>query len=98
VRNRWWFSLSTAYSKISSILEYNCIVRLKTSVTLPDDLLEKIDRTNSNRSSFLEQAARQYLAYLERNQREKQDLAILNAQATSLNEEALDVLEYQDLG
>lgn len=73
-------------------------MRLKTSVTLPDDLLEKIDRTNSNRSSFLEQAARQYLAYLERNQREKQDLTILNAQANSLNEEAFDVLEYQDLG
>ena len=79
-------------------MEYNSIVRLKTSVTLPDDLLEKIDRTNSNRSSFLEQAARQYLAYLERNHREKQDSAILNAQANSLNEEALDVLEYQDLG
>ena len=79
-------------------MEYNSIVRLKTSVTLPDDLLEKIDRTNSNRSSFLEQAARQYLAYLERNQREKQDLTILNAQANSLNEEAFDVLEYQDLG
>jgi metal-responsive CopG/Arc/MetJ family transcriptional regulator len=73
-------------------------VRTKTSVTLPDDLLEKIDRTDSNRSSFLERAARQYLAYLERDQREKQDSAILNSQADRLNEEALDVLEYQDLG
>jgi metal-responsive CopG/Arc/MetJ family transcriptional regulator len=73
-------------------------VRTKTSVTLPDDLLEKIDRTDSNRSSFLERAARQYLACLERDQREKQDSAILNSQADRLNEEALDVLEYQDLG
>ena len=73
-------------------------MRTKTSVTLPDDLLEKIDRTDSNRSSFLERAARQYLAYLERKQREGQDLAILNAHARGLNEEALDVLEYQGLG
>jgi metal-responsive CopG/Arc/MetJ family transcriptional regulator len=73
-------------------------VRTKTSVTLPDDLLEKIDRTDSNRSSFLERAARQYLAYLERVQREKQDSAILNSQTDRLNEEAMDVLEYQDLG
>jgi metal-responsive CopG/Arc/MetJ family transcriptional regulator len=73
-------------------------VRMKTSVTLPDDLLKKIDRADSNRSSFLERAARQYLAYLERDQRERLDMTILNAQASSLNEEALDVLQYQDLG
>ena len=90
--------LGIAYSQTSSNLEYNSTVRTKTSVTLPDDLLEKIDRTDSNRSSFLERAARQYLACLEREQREKQDLAILNAQADRLNQEALDVLEYQDLG
>ena len=73
-------------------------MRMKTSVTLPDDLLKKIDRTDSNRSSFLERAARQYLAYIERREREKRDLAILNTQANQLNEEALDVLDYQDLG
>jgi len=72
-------------------------VRVKTSITLPDDLLEEIDRAGSNRSSFLERAARQYLAQMEKSRREAQDAAILEAHAERLNKEALDVLEYQDL-
>jgi hypothetical protein len=42
------------------------IVKVKTSITLPDDLLEEIDRAGSNRSSFLEKVARQYLAQIEK--------------------------------
>ena len=72
-------------------------MKIKTSVTLPQDLLHRIDRAGSNRSNFLERAARHYLAQLERSQRERLDLQILNAQSARLNEEALDVLEYQDL-
>jgi metal-responsive CopG/Arc/MetJ family transcriptional regulator len=73
------------------------MVKVKTSITLPDDLLEEIDRAGSNRSMFLERAARQYLAQMEKSRREAQDSAILEAHSERLNKEALDVLEYQDL-
>jgi metal-responsive CopG/Arc/MetJ family transcriptional regulator len=72
-------------------------VKIKTSVTLPNDLLEKIDRADSNRSSFLEKAARQYLARMEKARRDARDAVILDTRAERLNREALDVLEYQNL-
>lgn len=72
-------------------------MKLKTSITLPDDLLEKIDRADSNRSSFLEKAARQYLARMEKARRDARDAAILDSSAPRLNREALDVLEYESL-
>jgi metal-responsive CopG/Arc/MetJ family transcriptional regulator len=72
-------------------------MRVKTSVTLPDDLLKQIDGAGSNRSSFLERAARRFLAEIEKGRREARDAAILNAHAERLNKEAMDVLEYQDL-
>jgi metal-responsive CopG/Arc/MetJ family transcriptional regulator len=70
-------------------------MRVKTSVTLPGDLLAKIDRVDSNRSAFVERAARAYLAALERARRNQRDLRILNANADRLNAEAADVLSYQ---
>jgi metal-responsive CopG/Arc/MetJ family transcriptional regulator len=70
-------------------------VRVKTSVTLPEDLLARIDRTEANRSVFLERAARAYLARLEKAARDQNDLDIINAHADELNQEALDVLDYQ---
>ncbi len=72
-------------------------MKVKTSITLPEDLLRAIDQTDPNRSSFIEKAARQYLAALSKSRREAQDAEILNTRAESLNREALDVLEYQDL-
>lgn len=72
-------------------------MRVKTSITLPDDLLAHIDKADSNRSSFLERAARHYLTRLKKAERETRDAAILDVHAERLNREALDVLEYQDL-
>ena len=77
---------------------YIYLVRIKTSVTLPEDLLGEIDRADLNRSGFLERAARNYLAQMRKAAREAADTAILDANADRLNLEALDVLEYQDLG
>jgi metal-responsive CopG/Arc/MetJ family transcriptional regulator len=71
---------------------------MKTSVTLPRDLLQEIDNVDPNRSNLLERAARKYLLELARDQRNQRDAEILNRHAESLNREALDVLEYQDLG
>jgi metal-responsive CopG/Arc/MetJ family transcriptional regulator len=72
-------------------------VRVKTSITLPADLLERIDRIDCNRSAFLERAARVYLARLEQSDRDRRDIAIIDRHARRLNREALDTLEYQIL-
>ena len=72
-------------------------MRVKTSVTLPEDLLQSIDRHDPNRSAFLEKASRAYLGRLERAKRDAADLAILDREAERLNAEAADVLDYQDL-
>ena len=72
-------------------------MRVKTSITLPEDLLETIDKTEPNRSAFIERASRAYLARLEKAKREAKDIQIINANADRLNEEAMDVLEYQGL-
>jgi metal-responsive CopG/Arc/MetJ family transcriptional regulator len=73
-------------------------VKVKTSITLPEDLLQAIDQIDPNRSNFFEKAARQHLAALAKSHREMRDAEILNARAESLNREAIDVREFQDLG
>lgn len=71
-------------------------MKVKTSITLDSDVLEAIDRTEENRSSFLEKAARSYLRQLDRVKREAEDARILARNADRLNREAADVLEYQE--
>ena len=44
---------------------------------------------------MLEQALREYLANRSRQKRDARDRKILDSHANELNEEALDVLEYQ---
>ncbi|PYT24099.1 MAG: hypothetical protein DMG57_30030 [Acidobacteria bacterium] len=78
-------------------MEYTYLVRVKTSITLPDDLLKSVDRSDSNRSAFIERALRVYLARLEKAKREARDIEIINSRAARLNQEAQDVLEYQGL-
>jgi metal-responsive CopG/Arc/MetJ family transcriptional regulator len=79
------------------LLEYNYLVRVKTSITLPSDLLKSIDQADSNRSAFIERAARSYLARMRKAEREAKDVEIINANAERLNKEAADVLDYQGL-
>ena len=78
-------------------MPYNCLVRVKTSITLPRELISRIDRADGNRSAFLERAARAYLARVEKAKREERDIQIINRNAKRLNREAKDVLEYQGL-
>lgn len=82
---------------VSSDLWYICLVRVKTSVTLPKDLLASIGRLDQNRSRFLERAAQAYLARLEEAKRDSRDVEIINRNADRLNREAQDVLDYQGL-
>jgi metal-responsive CopG/Arc/MetJ family transcriptional regulator len=70
-------------------------VRVKTSITLPAELLTQLDRIDKNRSALLERAARAYLFRLERDQRDRRDIEIINRNAERLNREAMDALDYQ---
>ena len=75
-------------------------MKVKTSITLSEDLLKGIDRYNMkypSRSAFLEEAARKMLARLERQAAERRDVEIIEKNAERLNEEAEDVLSYQEL-
>ena len=72
-------------------------MRVKTSITLPKELLGRLDRVNKNRSALLEQAALAYLAQLERQARDRKDIEIIDRHAARLNREAMETLEYQQL-
>jgi metal-responsive CopG/Arc/MetJ family transcriptional regulator len=72
-------------------------VRVKTSVTLPKQLLGRLDRVDKNRSAILERAAVAYLARLEREARDNKDIEIIERNAKRLNREAMDALKYQQI-
>lgn len=75
-------------------------MRVEATIELPEDLLTDLDRRadvendRSSRSSLIEAALRVYLA-TPTPSGDSGDLAIINAHASALNEEAADVLEYQ---
>jgi hypothetical protein len=72
-------------------------VRIKTSITLPEELIRRLDRVDGNRSALLERAAVAYLTHLERQKRDRRDVEIINRNAVRLNREAKDTLEYQQI-
>jgi metal-responsive CopG/Arc/MetJ family transcriptional regulator len=73
-------------------------MKVKTSITLSEDLLDAIDKRSDqfkNRSDFIEAAIRAYIKQMIREEQNARDLAIINQQADRLNREAIDVLAYQ---
>ena len=72
-------------------------MRVKTSITLPEDLLHRLDRVDKNRSALLEKAALAWLANLDRHARDRKDIEIINRNARRLNSQAMETLEYQQL-
>jgi metal-responsive CopG/Arc/MetJ family transcriptional regulator len=76
-------------------------MKVKTSITLSEELLDAIDKRSSrfkNRSDFIEAAIRAYIAKMALDEQNARDLAIINREANRLNEEAADVLAYQIMG
>ena len=77
---------------------YICGMKVKTSITLSEDLLEAIDQRSAqfkNRSDFIEAAIRAFIVQMIRDEQNAKDLTIINQQADRLNQEAADVLAYQ---
>ena len=75
-------------------------MKIKTSITLAEDLLKVIDERSGphkNRSEFIEKAVRAYVAQVMRDRQNARDLDIINREADLLNREAEDVLTYQVL-
>ncbi len=73
-------------------------MKVKTSITLPGDLVSQIDALSGrygNRSAFIEKAVRNLIDTETRRERDLKDLEILNKQASELNKEAEDVLDFQ---
>ncbi|MCB0064024.1 MAG: hypothetical protein KDE53_18840 [Caldilineaceae bacterium] len=65
---------------------------------MSQELLKTIDELmdeGENRSLFLERAAWEYIARLQRAQQNERDVELINAHAEYLNEEVLDALDYQ---
>ncbi|MEO5924615.1 MAG: hypothetical protein ABIR70_12390 [Bryobacteraceae bacterium] len=72
-------------------------MRVKTSITLPEDLLSRLDKVDKNRSALLERAALAYLDRLSRQERDRRDVEIINRNADRLNREVEDAMEYQQI-
>lgn len=73
-------------------------MKVKTSITLSEDLLKAIDYytgEHKNRSEFIEDAVRAFFIQRIQRQQDARDLEIINKHADSLNREAADVLAYQ---
>lgn len=73
-------------------------MKIKTSITLSQDLLAAIDRcagSRTSRSGFIEASLRAHLEQIERARINTRDLETINRQADRLNREAEDVLDYQ---
>jgi len=63
-------------------------------VTLPDELVAKIDRVSDDRAAFVVDAVRSVLRESDHDS-DADEIARINEAADELNREAEDVLEYQ---
>ncbi len=90
--------VSIKHLDISEVVEYKSSMKIKTSITLSEDIVTAIDAIlgeSMNRSALIEVALRAYLAQKAKESREDKDLKILNKNSERLNREAEDVLSYQ---
>lgn len=73
-------------------------MKVRTSINVERDLLETVDKLsgkNKNRSEFIEAAIQAFVAQHMREANDARDLEMINKSADILNQEALDVLDYQ---
>jgi metal-responsive CopG/Arc/MetJ family transcriptional regulator len=71
-------------------------MKVKTSIEVERDLLETIDKLSGrNRSEFIEAAIQAFVAQRTQEADDARDLEMINKSADILNQEALDVLDYQ---
>ena len=79
-------------------MEYSSSMKMKTSITLSEDIVKTIGlaaRKGESRSETIERLLREGLAGRARRAADARDLGLINKHADALNAEADDVLEYQ---
>ena len=71
--------------------------KVKTSVSLSEDLLQAVDALagKASRSAWIERSVRASVQRALRRQRDETELRLLNEHAESLNRESADALAYQ---
>ena len=72
-------------------------MKVKTSITLSEDVLEQLDGLagSESRSALIERILRAFLRRRALDDVQARDRALLDRDADVFNAEALDVLEYQ---
>jgi metal-responsive CopG/Arc/MetJ family transcriptional regulator len=73
-------------------------MKVKTSITLNEEIVDELDRMTdegSNRSQMIERAVAEFIERQRRWLRDARDLEILNRSAEELNDEVEEVLSYQ---
>ena len=73
-------------------------MKVKTSITLSEDIVTTVDRLakeGESRSEAIERLLRERFAERAQQARDLRDLELINKNADQLNEEARDVLKYQ---
>jgi metal-responsive CopG/Arc/MetJ family transcriptional regulator len=73
-------------------------MKVKTSLTLSQDLVERLDQLAPayiSRSSFIEHILRDYVEGHAQARREAREVAQMNRHAAELNKEMKDVLAFQ---
>ena len=72
-------------------------MKVKTSITLSEDVLEQLDGVagSESRSALIERILRAFLRRRALDETEARDRALLDRDAKMFNAEALDVLEFQ---
>ena len=78
--------------------EYISSMKLKTSITLSEGVVRRLDQATGkgeSRSQAIERLLRERLAERARQAADHRDLALINEHADVLNAKAEDVLKYQ---
>ena len=79
-------------------MRYNSGMKVKTSVILSKELLKAIEAQAhveaANRSALIERAMWEYLSSRRRADRDRNEMARINAVSAELNKEALDTIDY----
>ncbi len=73
-------------------------MRVRTSVTLPKELLIKVDALagkKHKRSAIVESALRDYVTKENRNELNKRDIEIINKNADLINKQVEETLTFQ---
>ncbi len=73
-------------------------MRVRTSVTLPKELLIKVDALagkKHKRSAIVESALRDYVTKENRNELNKRDIEIINKNADLINKQVKETLSFQ---